>query len=480
MAYRASSPSVSFAVSLPHLQSRRFYMKSKTPVFLLRACLLAALFVTGSAALISAQASGVSGTTTGSVNMRAGPGTNYSVIIKLPAGTALTVTGSATAEWLAVRTADGKSGYVSGEFVRLSGASTGGTAAKNPQGYKPGDPGPNGGIVYSVGGSYMEVTRPDKALYCEHEEPTPPAPWRLPSPAELTQIYTVLQKTGLADYGDYWYRSNKWRDLGMAPQGEPVPGAPLWGEPSYRIVLASGGSIALLTFVRLKDGAVGEAGYGSNGYEMQYAYEGQLVSSTDGTAPGRVVYVRSFDPGKPPAAVPAGKPVAPPLPRITYIYKYEVGGKGPKGGIVYEVDKYPHSPKDYMVSEALAPGNAIGPKAVPPAGYRFIANRIQKAQKAGLTLENRWYIVYGEDKTEMGLYENGKFVEYVPAYDVSLSNPATGEGIQAYRLEGETEFTYKRSGTNRPAPDPELNAIVISAPCVFDATSELQAEAVRQ
>jgi hypothetical protein len=53
----------------------------------------------------------------------------------------------------------------------------------------------------------------------------------------------------------------------------------------------------------------------------------------------------------------------------------------------------------------------------------------------------------------------------------------TGKTIKTYHLEGETEYNYRK---NVYIPDPSLNAIVSSAPCLFSAQNELKAEMVRQ
>jgi hypothetical protein len=335
----------------------------------------------------------------------------------------------------------------------------------------------------------MEVTRPDKALYYGEDRfdsdnkipfmlvcPDPLAsPWRLPSPAELTQIYTVLQKAGKADYGDYWYASNKASIIhwAMAPdQGESVPGF-----PAYRIILANGGQVLFnrvqRTFVRLKDGAAKEA---YDGEIEGYGY----IASTEGAALGRVIYVRSFDPSKPPAKVPAGKPTAPPMP-VQLTFKpcpYTVGGTGPKGGVVWSVEEWKGVTECiYTVYEALV--GAPGPDAVPPAGWYFITDKgqLKRAQTGGLKLEHPWYIMYA-GKEEIEWRENGKFVKKVPADTARLYNPATGEETMAYRIEGETGYNYKKVGYDY-VPDPALNALVVSAPRVVYASSEIKAEVAR-
>lgn len=57
------------------------------------------------------------GTVTGSgVNVRAGPGTQYSILTQLEMGTQVTVLGVEEG-WARVRLADGREGYISTQFV---------------------------------------------------------------------------------------------------------------------------------------------------------------------------------------------------------------------------------------------------------------------------------------------------------------------------------------------------------------------------
>jgi hypothetical protein len=304
-----------------------------------------------------------------------------------------------------------------------------------------------------VGGAYMEVTRPDKALYYTGTgdsdnlfgEAAAPlsAPWRVPSPAELAQIRAALQTTGKADYGDYWYASNK-VTVSMAPQGEPVPGF-----PAYRIVLArGGGSYYNRTFVRLKDGATKIENWEADPY---------WVSSEHGTSPGRVIFVRSFDPSQPPATVPAGKPVAPPLPVLPPC-KYEVGGKGPKGGIVYSVEEIKGYeaywckevfPEIYHDQVSQPDAWAWYPKGAPGSALRaddmkLIYNRLLKTGKANfgdgwvkIQVYQSW-----SDKAFPGiLFER----EYLPGY----FNLKTGALVEPDRVNGD-EFVFS---------DPEMAAV---------------------
>jgi uncharacterized protein YraI len=61
-----------------------------------------------------------------SLNVRAGAGTDQAIVVKVPSGAMLTVTGAArtvgTVRWLPVRTAAGQAGWVSAEFVVLASA----------------------------------------------------------------------------------------------------------------------------------------------------------------------------------------------------------------------------------------------------------------------------------------------------------------------------------------------------------------------
>ena len=67
---------------------------------------------TGSGTVTGAQ-------TTTAVNLRSGPGTDYSKITTLAAGTYLTVLSTDTAGWIQVQTSSGQTGYVSSDYVRL-------------------------------------------------------------------------------------------------------------------------------------------------------------------------------------------------------------------------------------------------------------------------------------------------------------------------------------------------------------------------
>ena len=58
-------------------------------------------------------------TTSGNLNLRSGPGTNFAVISSLPNGTPLTVTGEQNG-WYSVRTYGGTNGWVSSDFITIT------------------------------------------------------------------------------------------------------------------------------------------------------------------------------------------------------------------------------------------------------------------------------------------------------------------------------------------------------------------------
>lgn len=70
-------------------------------------------------------------TTTANLKLRSGPGTNYETLLVLANGTKLTVTDNSNAGWAKVRTASGKEGWCSKEYLRITttGSSTGGSAS---------------------------------------------------------------------------------------------------------------------------------------------------------------------------------------------------------------------------------------------------------------------------------------------------------------------------------------------------------------
>ena len=66
--------------------------------------------------------------TTEYVNFRTGPGTNYSSKSVIPSGTAITVTDTSNSQWYAVRLADGSTGYIYAQYIKITSA----TAAPAP------------------------------------------------------------------------------------------------------------------------------------------------------------------------------------------------------------------------------------------------------------------------------------------------------------------------------------------------------------
>src|SRR5512136_2680615 len=60
------------------------------------------------------------------LNLRQGPGTGYTIVDVLRSGDAATVTGrDASGAWYQVKLADGRTGWVNGSYVQLSGDATG-------------------------------------------------------------------------------------------------------------------------------------------------------------------------------------------------------------------------------------------------------------------------------------------------------------------------------------------------------------------
>lgn len=67
------------------------------------------------------------GVTTGSVNLRSGPSTGYTILARLSKGTELTIYGNSNG-WYSVN-ANGKTGYVSGDYVKVTSTGSTGTSA---------------------------------------------------------------------------------------------------------------------------------------------------------------------------------------------------------------------------------------------------------------------------------------------------------------------------------------------------------------
>ena len=72
--------------------------------------------------------------TTDYVNLRKGPGTNYSVLFTIPKGSTVTVLDNSDDDWAKVKTSSGTQGYCSKEYLQISssggGSSTTTTTAK--------------------------------------------------------------------------------------------------------------------------------------------------------------------------------------------------------------------------------------------------------------------------------------------------------------------------------------------------------------
>lgn len=62
----------------------------------------------------------VTGKTTDSLNLRTGPGTNYSKVLTLAKGTTVTVTDNSNATWAKVKTSSGKEGYCSKQYLTIT------------------------------------------------------------------------------------------------------------------------------------------------------------------------------------------------------------------------------------------------------------------------------------------------------------------------------------------------------------------------
>ncbi len=71
------------------------------------------------------------------LNLRQGPGTGYTIVDVLRSGDSATVTGrDAAGTWYQVKLADGRTGWVNGSFVQLSGDATG-VPVVQPQPFRP-------------------------------------------------------------------------------------------------------------------------------------------------------------------------------------------------------------------------------------------------------------------------------------------------------------------------------------------------------
>lgn len=79
----------------------------------------------GGLATVPAAVDAASATTTSALNLRSGPGTSYGVIVVMPAGAAVEVTGDPQAGFYPV-TYRGNSGFASGDFLSIGGGGGGG------------------------------------------------------------------------------------------------------------------------------------------------------------------------------------------------------------------------------------------------------------------------------------------------------------------------------------------------------------------
>ncbi len=84
------------------------------------------------------------GTTTDSLNVRTGAGTNYGIVATLAKGTTVTILDNSNAQWAKVKTSDGKEGYCSKEFLTISQSGTN-TNPDNSNGGNTGNTDPNNG-----------------------------------------------------------------------------------------------------------------------------------------------------------------------------------------------------------------------------------------------------------------------------------------------------------------------------------------------
>lgn len=69
-------------------------------------------------------ASGTTAVTTSSLNMRSGAGTTYSIIVTIKSGASVKVIDNSNAQWAKVQTSDGKQGYCSKQYLKISSSGT--------------------------------------------------------------------------------------------------------------------------------------------------------------------------------------------------------------------------------------------------------------------------------------------------------------------------------------------------------------------
>ena len=72
----------------------------------------------------AASSSGITATTTDYLNMRTGAGLGNRIIVTLAKGTSLTVLDNSNADWVCVQTSNGKQGWCSRQYLRLSGGTS--------------------------------------------------------------------------------------------------------------------------------------------------------------------------------------------------------------------------------------------------------------------------------------------------------------------------------------------------------------------
>ena len=72
----------------------------------------------------SSSSESVQARTTAGVNVRSGPGTNYSSKTVIASGTSITVTDRSNSEWYAVKLSNGMTGYIFSQYIRLSNDSS--------------------------------------------------------------------------------------------------------------------------------------------------------------------------------------------------------------------------------------------------------------------------------------------------------------------------------------------------------------------
>ena len=77
---------------------------------------------------LAASGSSASGTTTEYVHLRSGPGTSYSSKGVIASGTKLTITDTSNSTWYAVKLANGTTGYMYAQYVKLDGTAAEATA----------------------------------------------------------------------------------------------------------------------------------------------------------------------------------------------------------------------------------------------------------------------------------------------------------------------------------------------------------------